>query len=79
MQKDSMSGFIANVEVMYPGDVLMHTDVSKILNIHVQTLYRMRTQGKGPPFVKIGKKVLYLKKDFYDWFLSCYSKTKSVE
>lgn len=79
MQKDSMSGFIANVEVMYPGDVLMHTDVSKILNIHVQTLYRMRIQGKGPPFVKIGKKVLYLKKDFYDWFLSCYSKTKSIE
>lgn len=76
MDSDSIDTFEHSINSMYPGDMLMHTQVSEILNIHIETLYRMRVQGKGPPFVKIGKKVLYLKKDFFDWFRSCYSKKK---
>lgn len=76
MNNDSIETFVQGVNQLYPADMISHKDIAKILSIHHETLYRMRLKGQGPPFVKIGKKVLYLKKDFFDWFKSCYSKNK---
>jgi len=37
------------------------------LKIHQGTLRNWRHQGKGPPFVKIGGKILYDEADLKEW------------
>ena len=59
---------------MYPNPTLTDREVASILSVHKETIYRMRKNGLGPPFIKTGKKVLYLKQDFFEWFFSNYSK-----
>lgn len=66
--------FIDNVNTLFPNPTLSDKDVASILGIHKETIYRMRKKGQGPPFVKIGKKVICIKQDFFDWFFSNYSK-----
>lgn len=68
--------FIQNINVMYPNPTLSDKDVASILGLHRETIYRMRKKGGGPPFVKIGKRVMCLKEDFFEWFFSNYSKNK---
>lgn len=39
------------------------------------TLGNLRTQKKGPPYLKVGRKVLYRVKDFETWLFSQPVKT----
>lgn len=71
---DNRESFINSINCLYPNLSLSDTEVASLLGLHKQTLYRMRIEGRGPPFVKTGKKVIYLKQDFFDWFFSNYSK-----
>jgi len=43
--------------------------LSDLLYVSERTLERWRVEGVGPPFLKAGKKVLYLTKDIDDWLL----------
>lgn len=71
---DSASTFIDNINELYPDPMLSDKDIAKILGIHRETVYRMRKKGLGPAFIKVGKKVMCIKQDFFDWFFSNYSK-----
>lgn len=73
---DTTESFIQNINLMYPNATLSDKDIAAILSVHKETIYRMRKKGLGPPFVKIGKKVICIKQDFFDWFFSKYSKNK---
>ena len=49
-------------------EFLTSKEVADMLGIGEQSLRRWRTQGKGPPFVKIeGARVLYPRRDLEDW------------
>ena len=65
--------FVSNVNLKYPGWTLSDSEIAEILGIHRETVYRMRKKGEGPKFAKIGKKVLCLKDDFFNWFQAQYS------
>ncbi|MGJ5180399.1 helix-turn-helix transcriptional regulator [Bradyrhizobium oligotrophicum] len=41
--------------------------VAEALNLRPQTLTAWRTLGKGPIFVKVGKRVFYRKADIEAW------------
>jgi hypothetical protein len=42
-------------------------DAARFLRISPRTLERMRWAGEGPPFLKIGRKVLYDREDLLAW------------
>ena len=42
-------------------------DVSEMLNVSKSTLYRLRRNGNGPPFMKLGKAIIYKETDIVDW------------
>lgn len=73
---DAEATFINNINALYPNPTLSDKEVAHILGVHKETVYRMRKKGGGPPFVKIGKRVLCIKEDFFAWFFSNYSKNK---
>jgi excisionase family DNA binding protein len=50
-----------NIEVLTPDETAQRTKVAK------QTLARWRSEGKGPAFVKLGRKVAYRAEDVAAW------------
>src|SRR4051794_34596812 len=42
-------------------------NVSTLLNVSRSTLERKRIDGTGPPYIRIGQRVLYPEKQFMDW------------
>lgn len=73
---DTQTGFVNSINLMYPNPTLTDKEIASILGLHKETIYRMRKKGLGPPFVKVGKKVICIKQDFFDWFFSKYSQNK---
>lgn len=71
---NSIEMFILQINEMYHGAMLSDVDIAKILGVHKETIYRMRKKGTGPNFIKIGRKSMCIKKDFFDWFFAKYSK-----
>ena len=69
--------FKESINLQYPSATLNDREIATILGLHKETIYRMRKLGKGPAFVKIGKKVLCMKQDFFEWFFSNYSKNSA--
>lgn len=51
------------------GSVLPTKEAAKVIGCAVQTLYNWRFQGKGPAYVKMGRKVVYREQDLQN-FLS---------
>jgi len=50
--------------------VLEKNQAAKFLGISVRTLSRMHAEGKGPPRVKYGRRVVYLKDSLMQWVIS---------
>lgn len=71
---DSLKEFETYVNFTYRSPTLTDIEIAKILGVHRETIYRMRKKGQGPNFFKVGKKVLCLKQDFFEWFFSQYYK-----
>lgn len=46
------------------------TEVADYLQLPIQTLYRWRTTGDGPPAHKIGRHLRYRRDDIDAWLLS---------
>lgn len=42
-------------------------EASRITGTPEKTLETKRVRGGGPPFVKLGKKVLYIRRDLFKW------------
>ncbi len=48
--------------------LISELSVSKMLNIKLRTLQSWRGQGKSPPYIKIGEKLIrYRTSDVYRW------------
>lgn len=49
-----------NIEaaLLKPGDLVDEKEVAAILDVAVQTLRNWRWRGEGPPYVKIGKRLV---------------------
>ncbi len=45
-------------------------EFSTLAGIHRQTAYRWRVTGEGPPYVRLGTKILYLHTDVMEWLVS---------
>lgn len=76
---DSRKQFIDDVNKMFPLPAITDIQVAKILCLHRQTIYRWRLDGKGPLFVRIGKKNICMKEEFFNWFFSFYSNDASIK
>ncbi len=48
-------------------EVLNTAEVARLLRQHPQTLWKLRQSGEGPPFSRIGRRVLYLKEDVLEY------------
>lgn len=49
-------------------DTLLDTDAAPgIIGAARQTLARWRSEGQGPPFIKVGSKVMYRRSDLENW------------
>ena len=42
-------------------------EASQITKTPKATLQTKRVRGGGPPFTKVGKRVLYIRRDLFDW------------
>jgi Helix-turn-helix domain len=42
-----------------PGGYMLEATIAKQLNLTPQTLRKWRRQGKGPAFIKIGRRIFY--------------------
>ena len=51
-------------------DIIEDTEVAELLGVSVLTLKRWRRIGKGPCFVKIGRRAAYQISDIKDWIAS---------
>jgi hypothetical protein len=51
--------------------LLTEDEVAKALLLNsINTLATWRSQKKGPPFVKLGKRVFYTQQDFVQWVIA---------
>jgi excisionase family DNA binding protein len=48
-----------NHSITKPVSLLTEKDVAKMLNVNVQTLRNWRFQGRGLPYMKLGRAVRY--------------------
>lgn len=42
-------------------------EASRITKFAQSSLECMRVRGSGPPFIKRGRKILYFRRDLYEW------------
>ena len=59
---DTLQPVAATIRV-FPHGRLTAQDAAAYLGLSYKTLALQRSQGSGPPFVKLGKAVFYLKAD----------------
>jgi excisionase family DNA binding protein len=56
--------------MLYSGGMIeLHTqaEVAEIIRVSERTLERWRLTGNGPPFCKLGRRVLYRRGDLDEW------------
>ena len=56
-----------SVQVTTPDPMLTTNQVAEWLGIHPKSVARMRMEGRGPVYKKIGVHVRYLQSDVQDW------------
>ncbi len=52
-------------------------DAARFLGVSPRTLEKKRLTGDGPPFLKIGRRVLYDIRDLEDYLASCRRRSTS--
>jgi hypothetical protein len=50
-----------------PDDILDEAQVAAVLHTSVRTLRRWRTEGRGPPYARVGKQPLYRYRGILEW------------
>ena len=56
--------------------LLTADEISSVLQVSTKTLTTWRWKRRGPPSIKLGKKVFYLMVDFAEWMKSEAAKQK---
>lgn len=55
------------VEAGEPDTVLSERQLAKRLGVGQRTLQRWRTEGNGPVYLRLGKRIAYLERDVESW------------
>ncbi len=58
-------------------ELLTTPEAAKLLRLKTQTLNKMRVEGRGPEFLKLGRKVVYKPADLSAWAESGRRKSTS--
>lgn len=53
-------------------------DVSELMGWSLKTLANYRCEGVGPPYIKVGRSVLYPKVEFYRWLKEKHREQKAA-
>ena len=53
--------------MLHPEDKLGHRDAARHLGLAQSTLAKMRCRGGSPPFLRLGRKVVYCRADLDTW------------
>src|SRR4051794_7073505 len=53
-----------------PDPKLRPDEASRVTRLAVQTLARLRCEGRGPRFIRLGSRILYRLSDLEDWLTS---------
>jgi predicted DNA-binding transcriptional regulator AlpA len=57
--------------------VIQEEKAAELLGLSVRTLQRFRVQGRGPQFVKLGKRVFYREADLERYLDTCLRSSTS--
>jgi predicted DNA-binding transcriptional regulator AlpA len=68
MQKPNGEGAFATPRLL-PNVVTAHT-AAKLVGLSQSTLAKLRLNGNGPPYCKLGRRVVYRPGDLNDWLAS---------
>lgn len=71
MSKDLKTLHVAETEPM-PVYAMSTADAAAFVGLSVKTLANLRSEGSGPPFTKVGGKVIYRTRDLKDWIDSYF-------
>lgn len=52
---------------IFPDDLITSDEFARELGLRNQTLMAWRTMGRGPHFHKVGRRVMYSRKDIAAW------------
>ena len=67
MMLDRQSRDLSILEASRPRQMLSPDQLAALLLLSIRTLERMRREGLGPRFAKVGKKILYREADVEAW------------
>lgn len=56
---------------IFPDGRITARDAANYLGLSYKTLACQRSNGDGPPYIKLGKAVFYRKHDLDEWTASC--------
>jgi predicted DNA-binding transcriptional regulator AlpA len=60
-----------NVTTLQPGDLVDEREFAEIIDSKVATVRNWRSLGKGPPFIKIGERMVrHRRSDIEQWLAS---------
>ena len=57
--------------------IMRPEDAARFLTLKKQRLARLRFEGSGPAFVKVGRSVLYRRDDLEAWLTACRRRSTS--
>ena len=57
----------ADVSTVDPDELIAADETARILHQEPATLTGWRHEGKGPPWIKIGRKCFYRRADIHSW------------
>ena len=67
MTKEGMDKFVESINLKYRADILYLEEVSQILGVSKQVLYKMTVKRISPPYFLIGTKKAFLKAELFKW------------
>jgi hypothetical protein len=65
--KKSAPAQVHVVSMPTPDDALAEVEAARALRIHVETLRKIRREGKGPTVRWIGRRPIYIRRDLVAW------------
>lgn len=74
---DALEIFKKEIDLKFPDAMLSDREIAIILRKNVTTISRMRLKGQGPHFFKVGKRVLCMKEDFFNWLFANYHQSNT--
>jgi hypothetical protein len=70
MQSNSQSTPASSSRRVDPPKVVTASEAARLVGLSISTLAKLRLNGNGPPYCKLGRRVLYRPTDLEEWLQS---------